>query len=134
AYAGLDSAAYFDAAAQVLRVRFRWRHQAATVRVFGAMLATNKPAAAPPAISLNVPYPNPFSSVTTISYDVAWPGNYELHVLSLTGQLVANLPVTAAAPGAGAVQWDGTDRAGQPLPAGVYLLELNGQHQRVVRQ
>ena len=134
AYAGLDSAAYFDGAAQVLRVRFRWRHQAATVRVFGAPLAANQPAAAPAAISLNAPYPNPFSTQTTLSYEVARPGSYLLRVLSLTGQLVASVPITAAAAGPGAVQWDGTNGAGRPLPAGLYVLELNGQHQRVVRQ
>jgi len=134
AYAALDSAAYFDAAAQVLRVRFRWRHQAATVRVFGTALAVNKPAAAPPAISLNAPYPNPFSDETTISYEVARPGTYVLQVYSLAGRLVARVPVVAAAAGSGAVQWAGTDAGGRPLPAGVYLLELNGQHQRVARE
>ena len=134
AYAALDSAAYFDAAAQVLRVRFGWRHQAATVRVFGTALAANKPAAAPATISLNAPYPNPFSTETTISYEVAKPGRYLLRVYSLTGQLVASVPVVAAVVGTALVQWAGTDGAGRPLPAGLYLLELNGQHQRVVRQ
>ena len=134
AYAALDSAAYFDAAARVLRVRFRWRHQAATVRVFGTALAVTKPAATPPVVSLNAPYPNPFSDETTISYEVAQPGSYLLRVYSLAGQLVASVPVVAAAVGSGAVQWAGTDGTGRPLPAGVYLLELNGQHQRVARQ
>ena len=133
AYAALDSAADFDAAARVLRVRFRWRHQVATVRVFGTALAVNKPAATPAAISLNAPYPNPFSHETTISYEVARPGTYVLHVYSLAGQLVASVPVVASAVGSGAVQWTGTDAAGRPLPAGVYLLELNGQHQRLAR-
>jgi hypothetical protein len=104
------------------------------VRVFGTALAANKPAAAPAAISLNAPYPNPFSTETTISYEVARPGRYLLRVYSLTGQLVASVPVVAAAAGSGAVQWTGADGAGRPLPAGLYLLELNGQHQRVVRQ
>ena len=134
AYGALDSAAYFDAVAQVLRVRFRWRHQAATVRVFGTMLAVNKPAIIPPAISLNAPYPNPFSTETTISYEVAQPGHYLLRVFSLAGQLVATLPVLAPAAGSGSMGWAGTDGAGRPLPAGLYLLELNGRHQRVARE
>ncbi len=134
AYAALDSAVYFDAAAQVLRVRFGWRHQMATVRLFGAVLATNKATPILAAISLNAPYPNPFTDETTISYEVAQPGTYQLRVHALTGQLVASVAVVAATAGSGAVQWAGTDSAGRPLPPGVYVLELNGQHRRVVRQ
>ena len=84
-YAALDSAASFDTSAQVVRVRFQWRHQAATVQVFGTALAAGKPAAVPTAASLNAPYPNPFSSETTFSYEVVRPGAYTLRVYALTG-------------------------------------------------
>ena len=133
AYAAQDSAAWYDAGAQVLRVHFGWRHQPATVRVFGLVLAAARPQPAAPAISLNAPYPNPFRDQTTLSYEVARPGSYVLRVLALTGQEVARLPVVATAAGASSVVWQGTDSQGRSLPAGVYILELNGQHQRVVK-
>ncbi|GAA4347128.1 hypothetical protein GCM10023185_01970 [Hymenobacter saemangeumensis] len=135
AYAAQDSAAYFDAASNVLRVHFKWRHQQVAVRVFNLRLNSipARPSSLRP-ISLNAAYPNPFSSETTISCEVSQPGRYQLRVYSLTGQLLATLPVDAKAAGTHTLTWPGTGSAGQPLPPGVYLLELNGQHQRVVKQ
>ena len=132
AYLAADSAAYFDAGAQQLRVHFGWRHQRAVVRVFGTALAVGGaagPAAAP--LALAAAYPNPFADDITFGYDVARPGRYALRVFSVTGQLVATLPLLAERPGPGALRWDGRGANGQPLSAGVYIVELNGQRQRV---
>jgi hypothetical protein len=135
AYAAQDSAAYFDAANNVLRVHFKWRHQPVSVRVFGLRLGTLAASTAGlRPISLNTPYPNPFSTATTISCEVARPGSYLLRVYALTGQLVASLPIEAKVAGTFTRQWAGDNAQGRPLPPGVYVLELNGQHQRVVKQ
>ena len=129
-YAAADSGAYFDASAKLLRVRLRWRHQPVTVRVRGLALATS-PVAAPLAAGLNAPYPNPFAASTTLSCEVAAPGVYQLKLYDLSGRLLRTLPVQAAAPGSYAVRWDGADALGRPLPTGIYVVALGGQHQRV---
>ena len=130
AYAAADSGAYYDAATRRLQVRLRWRHQPVQVQVRGLALAAT-PAAALPAVALNAPYPNPFAGSTTLSCELARPGRYALRLYDLSGRLLREWPLEAAAPGTQAVQWAGDDALGRPLPTGVYVLELNGQHQRV---
>ena len=129
-YAAADSGAYFEAGAQRLRVRFRWRHQPAVVRVSSLVLAV-RPAAGLPTAGLTVPYPNPFSTRTTCSVELAAAGRYTLKIYDLSGRLRRQLPLVAPAPGSYAVEWAGDDAQGRPLPSGLYVLALNGQHQRV---
>ncbi len=62
---------------------------------------------------------NPFTTSATVAY--ACPGNTRprLEVVDRAGRLVNTLE-----PGAGRATWDGTDRAGRPVPNGVYFIQL----------
>lgn len=86
----------------------------------------NAQAAAPLAA-----YPNPSATGFTLGYEAARPGTYALHIFSTTGQLVATRTTISSVAGSSLVEWNGCDNHGQVLAAGVYVAELNGQHQRL---
>lgn len=77
-------------------------------------------------------YPNPSTAGFILSYEAARAGQYPLAIRTLSGQLVATRLVTATTAGANTAVWNARDDQGQALAAGVYLAELNGQHQRLI--
>lgn len=76
-------------------------------------------------MSVGPAVPNPFNPSTSIAYTVpdGAQGPVDLRILDVRGRLVQTL-ATDASPGDHAVRWDGTDRSGQPAPAGVYLVQF----------
>ena len=68
--------------------------------------------------------PNPFNSVTVISYTLHKQGFALLDVFALTGQRVAVLHKGPNKAGVHRVHWDGRDDQGRPLASGVYLYRL----------
>jgi hypothetical protein len=75
--------------------------------------------------ALNPCYPNPFNPVTTISYDIPVPVAVRLTVHDVSGRLVRTLVAAeTVAAGRHEVVWDGRDRNGRVVAAGVYLYRL----------
>ena len=77
-------------------------------------------------------HPNPFNPRTTITFELAVPGQVDLAIFDLRGRLTRTLLADEVRPeGAHAVSWDGRDVQGAPAPAGVYFyrLEAGGQIQ-----
>ena len=68
-----------------------------------------------------VAYPNPFNSITTISYANLPSG--AIAIFNIAGQKVATLPAAAAE---GQVTWDGTDATGSAVSSGIYFIRANG--------
>ncbi|TET45515.1 CRTAC1 family protein [candidate division TA06 bacterium] len=73
--------------------------------------------------------PNPFRSVTIIPCEIkrcpsTAVGSMSLDVYSITGRHVANLLRSKCQVGVYETHWDGTDRAGNKLPSGVYFCVL----------
>lgn len=66
--------------------------------------------------------PNPFSSTTTLRYAVEKAGAVRMTVYSLTGTEVATLANGYSAPGDYAIEWNGTDNAGNKVAPGVYVV------------
>lgn len=69
--------------------------------------------------------PNPFTSQVAISVPSSARGMRSLQVIDLRGVAVQELPIVNEQ-----AIWNGTDRRGAQLPAGVYI--LTGQHQGTV--
>ncbi len=69
-------------------------------------------------------FPNPFSSTTTLRYELDTPMQVSIQVCNMTGQKVRDLLHERQAPGSYAIEWNGADKGGRPLPAGTYLLLL----------
>jgi hypothetical protein len=77
-------------------------------------------ASAPPAVAmLQQNAPNPFSSRTSIRFELARPGHVTLAMYDLAGRQVATLLDGDRAAGPGAVDFDG-----RSLPGGVYFYRL----------
>lgn len=69
-------------------------------------------------------FPNPFNPSTTISYDVATAGDLSLKVFNMRGQEVITLASGYHSVDVYAVTWNGTDRNGIEMPAGMYIYKL----------
>jgi hypothetical protein len=68
--------------------------------------------------------PNPFRESTQIQFGVRRGDNVHVELYSTTGRLVREFQETSGQTGWHAVTWDGRDRSGKPLPAGVYFYRV----------
>jgi hypothetical protein len=73
---------------------------------------------------LNGNYPNPFNPTTTISFDLAHPGNAKLSIYNIKGQLVKVLANGNLTPGSHHIVWDGRDNGNRGVSSGVYFYRL----------
>jgi hypothetical protein len=74
-------------------------------------------------------YPNPFTTTTTISYQIDSKVNVRLSVYDLTGREVTVLINKLQVPGTYTIAWDGTNKSGTQLPGGIYIYRLSsGNH------
>jgi hypothetical protein len=69
-------------------------------------------------------YPNPFHSLTWIHYRLINTGDEKLIIYNIYGHVVCNLVLNTTE---GIVSWNGRDRNGINLPAGVYYYKLESQ-------
>jgi len=69
-------------------------------------------------------YPNPFSSRTTVRFDLPTSSNVEFRVYSLLGQEVTRIVRGTLSPGQHQVDWDGRSSTGSQLGSGIYFYEL----------
>ncbi|HPF34070.1 MAG TPA: FlgD immunoglobulin-like domain containing protein [Candidatus Krumholzibacteria bacterium] len=115
---GVTSGWLWDAGTQLLTVR----HAAGPVTIRRPALAA--PAAAPAAVRLLPPHPNPANPAVTlrVALDAAAP--VRVDVMDLRGRAVRTLQDGPLAAGTHALRWDGTDASGRPAPSGRYTLRL----------
>jgi hypothetical protein len=79
--------------------------------------------------------PNPPRSKTTIHYSLAPGARFAgLSVYDLAGRLVAHILESTPAPSVGFVTWDGRDRSGASVGAGVYIVRLETDRTTVARK
>ena len=69
-------------------------------------------------------YPNPFSTATTISFDLKSAGETSVSVYNIKGQLVNNLLNQSLSSGSHILFWDGRDSNGNQCSNGVYFIRL----------
>ena len=74
--------------------------------------------------SLDQNYPNPFNASTVIKFNTKHDGNVRIEVFNILGQNVRTLVDEFRHYGPQAVDWDGTDLAGQTVPTGLYFYRL----------
>jgi hypothetical protein len=72
-------------------------------------------------------YPNPFDGSTTIRYTIAETGRIHLAVYDQLGAQVALLADEIRQPGDYSIQWNGKDRSGQTLAAGMYYCGMTSE-------
>ncbi len=93
------------------------------------------PGAAPAAFALSPCYPNPFNPRTTIRYELPEASRVDLRIYDVAGRLVSVLAAAERqSAGAHATTWDGTDRAGRHVAAGLYFCRLAAGAFRATRR
>ncbi|MEZ5063817.1 MAG: 5'-nucleotidase C-terminal domain-containing protein [bacterium] len=70
------------------------------------------------------PFPNPSLGPTSIDFVLPHQAPVSLRVLDVRGRVVSTPIAATLAAGRHTADWDGTDRAGRAVGAGVYFLEL----------
>jgi hypothetical protein len=78
-------------------------------------------------------HPNPFSSKTSISYQLQSDCRFSLRIYDTAGRHVRTLVNAIQTPGHHIVNWNGKDNVGIQLPAGVYFLQLETSNKSVTR-
>ncbi|MBO6522458.1 MAG: T9SS type A sorting domain-containing protein [Balneolaceae bacterium] len=73
----------------------------------------------PTSIRLDQNYPNPFNPSTTISYQLASPGEVKLQIFNALGQQIATLVDGFQASGSQSISWNATS-----VPSGIYMYRL----------
>jgi len=137
---GTDNVTFTATAARYVRIHMS-QHNKTTerineVQVFAAPSALAKNvdgseeevaeavAAAVTSYQLEQNYPNPFNPTTVISFQLPVNSAVKLMIYSLTGQLVRELVNGEMNAGRHAISWDGRDRIGNTVAAGMYLYRL----------
>jgi len=87
---------------------------------------TSAPAGAAAGAFLAQNSPNPFNPSTRIRFGVTQPGRVSLRVFDLRGRMLRSLLSERVDAGEHAVDWDGRDDRGRPLPSGTYFCRLVG--------
>jgi hypothetical protein len=100
----------------------------------GAVAADLPAAAAPLALSLEQNQPNPFRPETTIRFALPEAGDARLAVYDVTGRAVRELANGPRAAGRHTVTWDGQDRDGNRVAAGVYFYRLTAGGEVLTRK
>jgi flagellar hook assembly protein FlgD len=77
-----------------------------------------------PVYDLGAAFPDPAARGTTIAYSLARDDEVDLAVFDPGGRLVRRLVGGRVQQGARTATWDGTDRLGRRVPAGLYLYRL----------
>ena len=75
----------------------------------------------PDEFTLHQNYPNPFNPVTQIRYDLPEKSNVTLLIYDILGREVATLLNGELEPGYHSVIWNGQNKMGQAVSAGLYL-------------
>ena len=89
----------------------------------------------PTGFQLMPAYPNPFNPITTIRYQLPMASDVRMAVYDILGREVKVLLQEHKKSGTQALQWNGTNRFGQPVASGTYFLimeALNFKHTQKV--
>ena len=78
----------------------------------------------PKFYSLKQNYPNPFNPETTIAFSLKEPGQVNLAVFNLQGQLVKTIVNKHTQAGSYKVKWDGRNEQGNQMSSGIYIYKI----------
>lgn len=78
----------------------------------------------PTKFALHPNYPNPFNPTTNILYDLSEVSNVRLVIYDMMGREVRTLVNETQQPGRKIVTWNGLDKQGRNVSAGVYLYRI----------
>ena len=91
--------------------------------------------AAPQALTLDPPQPNPALGDVVLSYGIPWraEGEFALGVFDVAGRRLAEISSGKATPGFRTVVWKASEASGARLKPGMYFVRLTAGWEKVVR-
>lgn len=122
-----DSAAFWDQAAQVLYIHFKWEGEPALIQILSTGVGIAAIDATMPDFTLGEPIPNPFKDFITIPYRINHAGNYSMEISDLSGAILKCMDLDHISAGDYEQCWAGTDELGHPLKSGLYILQLKNE-------
>jgi hypothetical protein len=78
--------------------------------------------------------PNPVKSFTVFEFTVTRSSRVKLEIFDLNGRLVSEVFNKQLNPGDYTVRWDGKDKRGNELPAGVYIYKLKTDREELSKK
>ncbi|MBC8346988.1 MAG: S8 family serine peptidase [Candidatus Marinimicrobia bacterium] len=84
----------------------------------------------PEIFSLSQNYPNPFNPITTIKYELPVASSVSLVIYDLRGNEVTRWVMANETAGYKRKTWNATDKHGNKVPAGVYLLKMTAESKK----
>ncbi|MBK7105922.1 MAG: T9SS type A sorting domain-containing protein [Ignavibacteriae bacterium] len=79
-------------------------------------------------------YPNPFAQITTIQYKQNNPSEVSIKIYDILGREVKDYKIGLNSPGLHKVIWDGTNKFGEKVTAGIYFYKLATNTETVVKK
>jgi len=89
---------------------------------------------APQELVLRPNYPNPFNSMTTISYELGVESEVVLAIHNLAGQRIATFASGWRQAGTHTLWWDGRDAGGREVAGGVYVYRVQAGNEVETRK
>jgi hypothetical protein len=78
----------------------------------------------PKTITLYQNYPNPFNRSTTIPFSIHQPGQVQLTIYNVNGQVAMSIDREYPDSGEHTIRWDGRNRRGKVVSSGIYLYRI----------
>ncbi len=101
---------------------------------YSGMVSTKQDQLFPRSFRILGSYPNPFNPSTTIEYELPEHSTVTLNIYDIQGRLITTLVEQIKPKGFYTTQWNGTDKSGDQVSAGMYFASLQaGQHSSVVK-
>jgi hypothetical protein len=95
----------------------------------GAIQSVEENSLTPGRFTLERNYPNPFNPVTHVEFQIPYDVQVKISVTDITGREIRVLENSRFNSGAHRVMWDGRDRFGKNVSAGIYLCRVQAEDQ-----
>ncbi len=82
----------------------------------------------PNQFSVTANYPNPFNSVTTISFELSYPEVVKISIYNISGQHITTLTNRKFSQGRNNVIWDSKSGSGVSVASGIYFYRIETKH------
>jgi photosystem II stability/assembly factor-like uncharacterized protein len=87
-----------------------------------------------PGIALRQNYPNPFNNITTIEFKLPAQIPIDLKIYNVLGQEIKTIVKTVENEGTYRYTWDGKNKLGVPVAAGMYILSLKTPEKSLIKK
>ena len=92
---------------------------------FNQVLGVDNQTLNPDNFVLGKPYPNPFNPSVQIDLFIEQPGQFQIEIHNLKGQLITNWSQTFTQSGNYFIHWNALDNHGVSVPSGIFFISVS---------